>query len=172
MDQFRICRTCSYRNDVGDLQCTGCGADISFVNPTAVVNDDQETTPEADKVMTDASMTSRTPVKERIKATVTMPRLKVVNSRDGHEISIPVGGCILGREGDAEADYFERQSTFVGRKHLRIFLKEGAYYVIDEGSLNRTWLNKQLLEYNHEYSLKFGDYLILADLEFVVSNDE
>jgi hypothetical protein len=174
MDEYnRICPHCSHPNVRGDLQCVECGANLTFVYPSRVVKAVGETTPATNKDISDGSLPYVTSVQKSIKRTATLPRIKLVSGRDGIKISIPAGGCLLGREGDVAADYFESQSTtVVSRKHLRIFPRGGTYLVLDEGSLNRTWINKQILEYNHEYPLNIGDSLIMADLEFKVSIDE
>lgn len=98
-------------------------------------------------------------------------RLKLVSKQDGFELIIPAAGCVLGRDGDVAADYFEAKSTYVSRRHIRIVPLGDSFSVVDEQSSNRTWINQQRLEYNQEYVLKVGDSLVMADLEFVVVMD-
>jgi len=80
----------------------------------------------------------------------------LVNSRD----------FVLGR-GDKCGGAI-RFSDEISPEHARIVLKNGTYYVSDLGSLNKTFLNGQMLTPGEEYPLSVGDRVTLSIYHFMV----
>lgn len=58
-------------------------------------------------------------------------------------------------------------SRFVSRHHAYLLEKEGAWYLYDSGSLNRTSLNGRVLEPGGEYLLRSHDHIRFADLTLI-----
>lgn len=170
MDECRVCENCGHQNDVSHLECVSCGADITIVAPTLVSARPAPDLPEEGPAEVPPPPEPDKP-KDEPRPTMAMARIKLVGKNDQFEIKIPSIGCVLGRKGDVSPDYFEDKSIRVSRRHLTIFPRGDGYYVVDQKSLNKTYINKQELEKNKEYMLKAGDSLRMADMEFLVVED-
>lgn len=59
--------------------------------------------------------------------------------------------------GRAVTNEIELPDRFISREHAKIVKKHNKYCLMDLGSTNGTYLNRQLLEQNREYPLKTGD---------------
>lgn len=59
-------------------------------------------------------------------------------------------------------------SNKISRQHCRIIRKDGAFYVIDEGSTSGTYVNKKRLENGKRYLIQQGDTISFADIEFEI----
>lgn len=93
-----------------------------------------------------------------------------LNRNNGGEIiEINRDEFVLGKSVQ-KADYVI-ESKSVSREHAKIIFKEGAYYVLDMGSLNGSYLNGNKMEPRQEYKLKAGDVLTFADTEFAFNWD-
>jgi hypothetical protein len=173
MNEYRICENCDHHNDVSYLECTNCGADISFIAPSAVSSNHFLDLPEEKpaEVLDERASGEPTLPKDRARPTMIITQIKLVSKIDQFEIRIPLIGCMLGREGDVSPKYFEKNSSRVSRQHLKVYPRGDAYYVVDEKSLNNTYINKQELEKNKDYLLRDGDILRMADMEFLVVKD-
>ena len=57
----------------------------------------------------------------------------------------------------------------VSRQHAEIRREKGAFWIVDLGSKNATWLNGRRLEAQQPYTLHSGDRLVVGDfqIEFV-----
>ena len=55
---------------------------------------------------------------------------------------------------------------WVGKDHAYFLKKEDGYYLVDNNSMNHTWLNGQQLVSNQPYAVKAGDVIRMADEEF------
>ena len=56
--------------------------------------------------------------------------------------------------------------NWVGTDHAYFLKKEDGYYLVDNNSMNHTWLNGQQLVSNQPYPVKAGDVIRMADEEF------
>lgn len=57
----------------------------------------------------------------------------------------------------------------ISRVHCKITFAQGKYYVTDMGSANGTYVNQQRLEKQQTVEINNGDYLKLANSDFVIS---
>jgi len=74
---------------------------------------------------------------------------------------------MLGRVGGKDTeflDYIVIPSATIGRRHALIEFKDFGYWVMDQGSINGTFVNDRLV--SSEVRLKHGDRLRLHKLEF------
>lgn len=69
---------------------------------------------------------------------------------------------LIGRGETSERDISFNSSKVVSRKHCSIFLKNGRYYIVDEGSTYGTSVNKVLCGRKQEVELHDGDEIRLA----------
>ena len=80
---------------------------------------------------------------------------------------------ILGRTGGTDTDhmnYIVIPQTTIGRRHALIEYKDYAYWIVDQGSINGTFVNDQLI--SGETRLKHGDRIRLHKYEFEFSMPE
>ncbi|MEW8955810.1 FHA domain-containing protein [Clostridium sp.] len=94
-------------------------------------------------------------------------RLILFNIKDKVTIKIPPLGGIIGRSGDIEPSYFEKNS-YISRKHAKLTYMRGGYLIEDLGSSNGTKVNGLKLYKNTSVHIKGGDTITLADIEFEV----
>lgn len=57
----------------------------------------------------------------------------------------------------------------ISRVHCKVTYSAGRYYLTDMGSANGTWINQQKLEKQQIVELHSGDYLKLANSDFIVT---
>lgn len=57
----------------------------------------------------------------------------------------------------------------ISRKHCKIFYSRGTYYLTDLGSANGTYINQRRLQPNETCKLLNGDYIRLANSDFIVN---
>lgn len=122
-----VCPACGEEVEAGDAFCSACGYALKAAPATPPVPEDVTAPPEAG------------------------PRLVIVDS--GAEIPLPAGAEILvGREDPVSGVYPDVDLTphggeegGVSRRHARIIVEGGNYFVYDLDSTNFTFVNKQKL---------------------------
>lgn len=57
----------------------------------------------------------------------------------------------------------------ISRMHCKVTYNAGRYYLTDLGSANGTWLNQQKVERQQTVEMHSGDYLKLANSDFIVT---
>ena len=85
------------------------------------------------------------------------------------QVSYKLGGkpTMLGRVAGKETDHLDYiviPETTIGRRHALIDFKDFAYWIIDQGSINGTFVNDKLI--SSEVRLKHGDKVRLHKFEF------
>ena len=91
---------------------------------------------------------------------------RIVRKKTGEKAFVTPGIFVLGRS-ETSADFMISDNRSIGRKHATIIFKQGKYLVIDNESLNKTYLNGRELEPSVSYQLTDGDIISLANEEFV-----
>jgi len=71
----------------------------------------------------------------------------------------------IGRE-KSNVDYCVSDSRFVGRKHASIISKDNAYFIIDENTVNHTYVNSNKIPGGVETKIEHGEKITMADEEF------
>lgn len=146
---FRKCAACGHNNFVGDENeyipgCENCGEDV-MNQPLQRLSAIHEPQPDCEG------------------------GFFITEIMSNHKFAIPEAGGVIGAEGNIEREFFS-QFQYVGGKHIRLLKKEGAWYVQDLGSINRTWLNGEILSPALEYRIEGQGILKIADvvLEFSI----
>ncbi|KAA9023912.1 FHA domain-containing protein [Niallia endozanthoxylica] len=167
--ECRICEYCEHQNDTSFLECEKCGADISFVHPTIIKEekkDDHEfiDDSEGEKEKRAVNETQEKKEKQPMR-TMRLAQLKLVSMKDGFVVDIPFEGGIIGRDGTIASHYFE-DNLYVSSEHAEILLKNDGYVIIDQHSTNGTKINGKKVEKSIEYSIKPGDHITFANMNF------
>ena len=133
------CPACGAAVEPGDTFCSDCGAALQPVAPPAPA-----------------------PVTEVPPTAPAGPRLVVVDS--GAEIALQAEEVLIGREDpvsgvfpDVDLTPHGGEEGGVSRRHARLFVEGGAYYIEDLDSTNFTFVNKQKLAPKTRQALKDGD---------------
>ena len=63
-------------------------------------------------------------------------------------------------------DYSIETNSMVSRLHAVILYKNGEFYLVDCGAINKTYLNSKELKANEEYLLRDGDIVRFANEKF------
>lgn len=84
----------------------------------------------------------------------------------GEEIAINKPVFRIGKE-RSYVDYFVDSNQAVSRSHADIITRGGRYYVYDQNSVNHTYINDKMLPVKLEVEIHDGDYLRLANEEFI-----
>lgn len=89
----------------------------------------------------------------------------LIRTKTEEKVMLPVGETKLGRS-ETKVDYIIRNNSVVGRYHAQILNTGTECSVVDQNSLNHTFLNGDMLEPEKEYALHNGDVLRLANENF------
>lgn len=89
----------------------------------------------------------------------------LIRTKTEEKVALPVGETKLGRS-ETKVDYIIRNNRVVGRYHALIFNTGTECSVVDQNSLNHTFLNGDVLEPETAYVLHSGDVLRLANENF------
>ncbi len=127
-----VCPRCSHRNALGSNFCSSCGSELSsHPDDTATLSlDAYDHTGEAPLV--DPSEISE-------------PGVLVVTRGPNVGSRIPLGTVRLTAGRHPESDLFLDDVT-VSRRHAEIVHTDAGYEVVDVGSLNGTYVNRQRIE--------------------------
>jgi flagellar motor switch/type III secretory pathway protein FliN len=80
-----------------------------------------------------------------------------VTLQDGDETKVFRTQDSIVSIGRSVTNEIELPDRFISREHAKIIKKHHRYLLLDLGSTNGTYLNRQVLEQNREYPLKTGD---------------
>ena len=91
---------------------------------------------------------------------------RIVRKKTGEKAFVTPGIFVLGRS-ETNADFIISDNRSIGRKHATIIFKQGKYIIVDNESLNKTYLNGKELAPSESYQLADGDIIRLANEDFV-----
>ena len=154
------CTNCGAENEQGDSFCGDCGTKLP--SPAPAVQPVQVAVPGG--AVPGQVASSATPV-TTAKAKLVIKR----TGRVGHEFVIDQEVMNIGRW-DADSGVFpeidlgqDDPGNHISRKHAKLFLKDGAYYIEDMGSVNGTFVNKgPRLAPGSPQKLQNGDEIIVG----------
>lgn len=92
-------------------------------------------------------------------------KMVAINAPQPFEAVLDRPEMIIGRKKEV-ADILISFNKMIGRKHCRVTSVKGAYYIIDEGSVNGTYVNGVRVPTHHSVAIKRGDIIRMADSEF------
>lgn len=131
----RVCPACGHRNDALSNYCSSCGEHLS---------PDPDAPTEAIPVIANPDPLDREHLADREGFTESTGILVVDNGpKGGSRYALDAPIVTAGRH--PEGDIFLDDVT-VSRRHVEISNEGGVYRVRDVGSLNGTYVNKQLIE--------------------------
>ncbi|MDV5113753.1 FHA domain-containing protein [Clostridium perfringens] len=176
--EVRICELCGTVNEPNNSECCNidCGEDLAFVSITVIEDKEVPGNQEENNIKEDslsnincASNIYNQPLTENFirKRTMVLASKSIRNKVDGKSIEIPFEGCILGRDGDVEVEYFQ-QFPFISNSHASFEYNCDELMIKDEGSTNGTKVNGEKLIPGKALAINEGDAIRLANIEFIV----
>ena len=133
------CLSCGEDNIDSAAECENCGGK-SFSSETSA-NLEEESTPASVLIMTD---------------------------RKSDKVIIISGSCLIGREGDVEAEFFA-EDMHISRRHCNVILEKGEYKIEHLSKVTPTKINNIELSKGIRKTIRNGDYLTIADKTFEIS---
>lgn len=121
-----------------------------------------------ESVVTDEKITGDAIVEETVNEHF---RFWLVRAKTNETIELPQGEFKLGRS-NAQSDYVISGNSGIGRLHAKIIIKETQGFVVDNSSMNKTYLNSQELEPQKEYLLENGDSIRLMNEKFTFHQEK
>jgi hypothetical protein len=164
----KFCPTCKYKNEASATICVYCGASLDNQE------DDLSTTKNVDM-----KTSALHDIPEEIRTRLFEPprhgiALYMIDS-DKPIILYGQDQFVLGRKMTGEMDdsfvdlrQFGADENGVSRRHAMIRRIESGYEIIDLGSTNGTWLEKQRIVPNRPYPLNSGTVIFLGRLQLLV----
>lgn len=128
------CSSCGYSNPMGANFCSSCGAELNPVDPGEVT-----ATYEIIQVESEVPVPELTDLPEGSKAVL------IVNHGPKKGTRIALADQVLSIGRDPESDVFLDDIT-VSREHAKVEPTDSGYQVSDLGSMNGTYVNKNLAE--------------------------
>lgn len=93
------------------------------------------------------------------------PQAYLIRRRNQEKIRIDKTMFQLGRD-PKTADYCISDTKTVGRKHAYIVTRDGAYYIVDANSVNKTFVDGRVIPSEKEVQIESGATICLADEYF------
>lgn len=144
------CPSCDYRNPLGSNFCSSCGASLGSITEhrTEIIE------PTMSAPMVDIAEPSEVP------SGVGMLIVRQ-GSKRGSRMALDTDRVTIGRH--PESDIFLDDIT-VSRRHAEVIRTESGHDVVDAGSLNGTYINRELVE---QGPLTDGDELQVGKFKLV-----
>ena len=92
--------------------------------------------------------------------------LREINTNRRLEICVNRNPFVIGK--NERADAILSGNEYISKRHCRVSQRAGQYYLSDLGSVNKTYINGQVLQPERDYPLNDGDIVRLANLDFKV----
>lgn len=163
-----VCTQCGFSNPVGTVFCGNCG--MQLIEPPKHFSESIPAVEETPKEP-EPSPQPEPPVPPIPKPNDLQGRFEV--SQSGASIPIPTGTqeAIIGREDpvsgifpEIDLDPHGGHEGGVGRRHVRLFIRDDQLMVEDQDSVNGTFLNRQKLNAFQPKPLYDGDELRLGKI--------
>ncbi len=95
----------------------------------------------------------------------TILKLVAINSPQYFEVLLNRPKMILGRKQEM-VDVVIPFNRMISKKHCSIINNNGSYYITDENSANKTYVNGKIVAPNQNISIKKGDIIRMANSDF------
>ncbi len=164
----KFCPVCKYKNDANASTCAYCGSPLGSLDDSA---------PSTTRNVVGSSSPAPTP-EELLAKRYEAPKqgIAVYTETSDTPISIQVEKeFVLGRKMTGEMDEsfidlrpFGAYENGVSRRHAMIRRSADGYEILDLGSTNGTWIEKQRIVPNRPYPLKSGSRIFLGRLQLLV----
>ncbi|WP_026475704.1 DUF6382 domain-containing protein [Alkaliphilus transvaalensis] len=102
---------------------------------------------------------------EIIEINTNLPQLVALQGGQGEKVNINSNPLVIGKLKD-QVDYLIANKT-ISRVHAEIHHQNGQYYLKDLNSRNGTYINGERINSNIDYSLKDGDQISFANLDYL-----
>jgi pSer/pThr/pTyr-binding forkhead associated (FHA) protein len=91
-----------------------------------------------------------------------------MTDRKSDKVIIISNSCLIGREGDVEAEFFA-EDMHISRRHCNVILEKGEYKIEHLSKVTPTKINNIELSRGIRKTIRNGDYLTIADKTFEIS---
>lgn len=95
------------------------------------------------------------------------PAATLIRKKNGETVTIAKPQFIIGKERQ-KVDFCIPDNNSVSRSHAAILCRGGVFYIVDNNSLNYTFVNGNKINPGQEVKLNSGDKIRLADEEFEI----
>lgn len=95
--------------------------------------------------------------------------LKRTNAQEPLIFTIEKDEYLIGKQKEA-VDGYVPNNTAISRIHCKVIYRTGEFYIVDMGSTNGTYLNRNRLQPNCPTGLHLNDRIMVADCEFIVAS--
>ncbi|MCA1054934.1 FHA domain-containing protein [Rossellomorea aquimaris] len=193
-EDSKICSNCEKVHNDNKQYCGQCGYPLTRIQPSILVNIQNHISPNSNSELTTKGYidSRRTPALNEttvlggneIGTTVlgeddvggttvlgvnyyeepTFPYL--IREKSQEEISVNKPSFRIGKE-KSYCDYFVSDNNAISRSHADIITKGNRYFIVDNNSTNKTYLDNQAIPVNQEVEIFSGTKLKLGNEEFV-----
>jgi pSer/pThr/pTyr-binding forkhead associated (FHA) protein len=164
----KFCPVCKYKNDINASICVYCGSPLerSHENPSTTRNVEAETHVYPPATQETVTRTYEPPP-QGIALYTTESEVPITIQQDNQ---FTLGRKMTGEMDESFVDLrpFGAYENGVSRRHAIIRKATGGYEIIDLGSTNGTWLEKQRIVPNRPYPLNNGSKIFLGRLQLIV----
>lgn len=143
-------------------------SDSASTDKPIVETETEEEKPIIAPVVTDETHTDETEVAETNNEHF---RFWLLRAKTNETIELPQGEFKLGRS-NVQSDYVISGNSGIGRLHAKIIVRDNQCFVLDNSSMNKTYLNSQELEPQKEYLLENGDSIRLMNEKFTFHQEK
>jgi len=164
----KFCPVCKYKNDATAIVCAYCGSPLehSEDSPSTTRNVDMETNVLPKPTQEFVARTYDPPVKG-IALYTTESEVPITIQLDAQ---FTLGRKMTGEMDESFVDLrpFGAYENGVSRRHAMIRRTQTGYELVDLGSTNGTWLEKQRIVPNRPYPLINGSKIFLGRLQLII----
>lgn len=152
----RVCPSCGRRQDSTLAFCAECGRKME--------NEPENTSKEKETIEEEEDDYGATVM---LMPDVAVPTVIpfLIRKSNNEEFRLNKAVCKIGRDKETN-DYVVLGNKYIGHKHCHIITRGEEYFIVDDNSMNHTYVDGVLLEPNTEFKLSHGKIIKLANEEF------
>lgn len=163
----RFCSVCKFENESDATVCANCQTPLKDAHTAQITTK---------RLSDNSSILSKTEIEGLIKSSIPVKGLTIYILNNGELIIVEEeqAELILGRKTADSIDTagyllnIGAYDGFVSRRHAKIIRSEHCYEIMDLGSSNGTWLDKQRLVPSKYYPLHSGAQIQLGHIQILV----
>lgn len=170
---YVFCTSCGTKNSNGSMFCANCGTKLEHIDAEGNVSNDnaiEDIIPDnnisennvSDNFVSEVNIAEDIPVEKEPEV---YPMLTRVSSNDKYIIVKPVYS--IGKKKEM-CDLFI-DNTYVSRHHADIIRQDDNFYIMDKGSLNKTYVDDTMIDPETPVEIFNGTKITIANEDFIFS---